>query len=176
MKQLEEFIIPLAGNKKGVSEFSFELDKSFFDTFEDNEVMDSEIYVNLTLTTGISAYDMHFELKGDVTLECDRCLEPMVQEIEHEAQLIVKLGEKYEEVDDTVVTLGPKDDDINVASFIYEYAKLALPMQRVHDEGHCDEDMLEEIQKHVRMDNDEEEEKETDSRWNALADLKEKMK
>lgn len=176
MKHLEEFKIPLTGSKESVSEFSFELKMDFFDAFEDKEIIASDVRATMTMTKGIDVYNMSFHIEGDVEINCDRCLDPMVQNIEHEAILIVKVADKYKEVDDTVVTIGPKDDDINVASFVYEYAKLALPLQRVHfDEDDCNSEMLDQMHKYERRE-ESEEEKEVDSRWNALADLKSKMK
>lgn len=172
MKYLEDFIIPLTGSKDGVNEFSFVLDKRFFTHFEDDEVLDGEVNVALSMRKGINIYEMNFHLVGNLTLNCDRCLEPMVQEIEIESDLIVKHGAKYEEIDDKIVTIGDKEDNIDVSSFVYEYAKLALPIQRTHSEGECNEDMLEQMQKYERV---EEVEKETDSRWDALADLKSKL-
>lgn len=174
MKYLEEFIIPLTGSKEGASEHSFELKKSFFQHFEDVEVLDSDVKVMMTLRKTISLFEMDFSLSGHLSVACDRCLESMVQTISYDTELIIKYGEKYEEVDDKVVTIGPNDDQINIASFIYEYAKLALPIQRKHPEGECDAEMIAQMEKYERR--EDVEEVETDSRWDALASLKDKMK
>lgn len=174
MKYLDEFTIPLSGSKEGASEHAFNIGKDFFQHFEDTEVLDSELQVVMTLIRNRTIFELSFALAGDLTVSCDRCLEPMVQEIEYSAELIVKYGDKYEEVDDKVVTIGPNEDEINIASFIFEYAKLALPMQRTHLEGDCDEDMLDQMEKYARHEDDEE--TPTDTRWDALAGLKDKLK
>lgn len=174
MKHIDEFTIPLSGSKEGASEHSFELKKSFFQHFEDIETLDSDVNVVMTLTKNIHVFEMDFSLNGNLTVACDRCLESMQQDISYNTQLIIKHGEKYEEVDDKVVTIGPNDDEINIASFIFEYAKLALPMQCTHPEGECDEEMLQQMEKYERREEDEE--KTTDSRWDALANLKDKLK
>lgn len=174
MKHIEEFTIPLSGNKEGASEYSFQLNKNFFQHFEDAEVIDSDVQVEMTLRKNINVFEMDFSLSGNMTVACDRCLEPMVQDISYSTKLIIKYGEKYEEIDDLVVNIGPKEDQINIASFVFEYAKLALPMQCTHAEGDCDNAMLEQMEKYERHIEDEEDTT-TDSRWAALAGLKDKL-
>lgn len=173
-RQLDEFIIPLTGSTKGVSEHSFSLNKSFFDHFEDDEILDSNVEVTMTLKKEMRHFEMDFNLNGILSINCDRCLEPMNIYIDFDNELIVKYGERYEEVDDKVVTIGPNEDEINIASFVFEYAKLALPIQRVHDEDDCDSEMLEQMAKYEKRE-EIKEEKETDSRWDALAGLKDKL-
>lgn len=172
MKYLDRFTVPLSGNNKDVSEHSFELKKDFFTHFEDAEIIDSDVTVVMTLRKSISAFEMHFVLTGDFTVSCDRCLEPMIQSIDYSTELIIKYGEKYEEIDDKVVVIPITEEQINIAPYIFEFAKLALPIQRTHPEGECNEEMLEQMQKYQRK---EEEEKDTDSRWDALAALKGKL-
>ena len=175
MKYLDEFTIPLSGSKEGASEHSFELNKRFFQHFEDTEILDSDVKAVMILIRNRSIFELKFSLEGNLTVSCDRCLEPMVQPISYETELIVKYGERYEEIDDKVVTIGPNEDEINIASFIFEYAKLALPIQRTHPEGECDEDMLEQMEKYARHEDDEQQTT-TDTRWDALAGLKDKLK
>lgn len=174
MKQIDEFIIPLSGSKEGASEHSFELKKSFFEHFDDVEILDSDVKVTMTLIKNTRVFEMDFSLEGKLSVACDRCLEPMEQEINYDTKLIIKYGEKYEEIDDMVVTISPNQDEIDIASFIFEYAKLALPIQRTHPEGGCDEEMLEQMQKYERHEDDAD--TTTDSRWDALAGLKDKLK
>jgi len=172
MKHLDEFIIPLSGSKEGASEHSFELKKDFFEYFDDNEINDAKLTVLMTLTKSISVFEMDFRLVGELTVACDRCLEDMAQAIDYRTELIIKYGEKYEEIDDKVISIPHNEDQINIASFIYEFAKLALPIQRTHPEGECNEEMLKQMEKYERK---EEKEEKTDARWDALAQLKDKL-
>lgn len=174
MKHLDEFTIPLSGSKEGTNKYAFNLNKDFFQHFEDVEIIDSNIKVEMNLSKNVNVFELKFTLSGEATVACDRCLDPMVQAINYNTELFVKYGEKYEEIDDMVVTIGPKDDQINIASFIFEYAKLALPMQRTHANGDCNKEMLEQIEKYERHIEDEDDTT-TDSRWAALADLKDKL-
>ena len=173
MKYLDEFIIPLSGSQEGVSEHTFLLKKEFFAHFEDAEILDSDVEVRMTLRKTISLFEMEFTLTGDLTVNCDRCLDALVQPIQYSTELFVKYGERYEEVDDKVVTIGPNEDTIYIAPFIFEYAKLALPIQRTHEEDQCNQEMIEQMQKYIRY---EEEEVVSDSRWDALAKLKDELK
>lgn len=171
MKHLNEFTISLSGTKKETSEYSFKLNKVFFEHFEDIEILDSDVKVTMNLTKSSNAFEMKFTLSGDLTITCDRCLEPLVQPINYKTELIIKYGNKFEEIDDKVITIGYEDDEINIAPYIYEYAKLALPIQRIHPEGECNEEMLEQMEKYERHEGSQT----TDSRWNALAELKDKL-
>ncbi len=171
MKHLDEFTISLSGIKKTTSEYSFTLRKDFFEHFEELEIQDSDINVAMTLIKSSNAFEMKFSLTGDVTLICDRCLDPMIQPIDYDAELIIKYGDEFKEIDDKVITVSYDDDNINIASYIYEFAQLAIPIQRVHPEGECNEEMLEQMHKYERR----EDEQKTDSRWDALADLKDKL-
>ena len=172
MKHLDEFIIPLSGNKANVSEHSFELKKSFFEHFEDTEILDSDVTVLMTLRKSISVFEMDFTLAGELSVTCDRCLEAMSQTIKYNTELIIKYGDKFEEIDDKVIKIPSTEEQINIAPYVFEFAKLALPIQRTHPEGQCDNEMLKQMEKYQRK---EEEEKETDSRWDALAALKNKL-
>lgn len=172
MKHLKEFIIPLSGNKKGTSEFSFKLDKKFFNHFNDTEIIDSDVNVTMVLIKSTNVFEMKFSLNGDMTVTCDRCLEPMVQNITYDTELIIKYGDKYEEIDDKVITINYNDEEIDIAPFIYEYAKLALPIQRFHQEGECNEEMLAQMGRYERRNN----EATADSRWDALLEIKKKLK
>lgn len=171
MKQLDEFIISLSGSKENVSEYSFELKKDFFEHFNDAEILDSDLTVLMTLNKSISVFEMDFSLAGELSVSCDRCLEPMTQAIKYNTELIIKYGDHFEEVDDKVVIIPSTEEQINIAPYVFEFAKLALPIQRTHPIGECNVEMLEQMQKYQRK----EEEKNTDSRWDALADLKDKL-
>lgn len=172
MKYLDKFTIPLSGNNENVSEHSFELKKDFFEHFEDAEIIDSDVTVAMTLRKSISVFEMDFTITGDLTVSCDRCLDPMIQDIEYDTELIIKYGDKFEEIDDKVIMIPSTEEQINIAPYVFEFAKLALPIQRTHLEGDCNNEMLEQMDKYQRK---EEKEKSTDSRWDALAALKGKL-
>ena len=107
----------------------------------------------------------------ELTVSCDRCLKPITQAIKYNTELIIKYGNHFEEIDDKVIVIPSTEEQINIAPYVFEFAKLALPIQRTHPKGECNKEMLEQMQKYQRK----EEEKNTDSRWNALAALKDKL-
>lgn len=172
MKHLDEFIVPLSGNKETLVEHSFVLDKSFFEHFDDQEIGDARLMVLMILKKNVSAFEIHFKLNGELTVACDRCLEAVVQSINYETDLLVKRGERYEEIDDKVLSIPREEERLNIASFLYEYAKLALPIQRMHAEGDCNSEMMAQMEKYQRK---SEESRQTDARWGALASLKDAL-
>ena len=67
-------------------------------------------------------------LKGSVTVQCDRCLEP----------LVIPVDESPEEV----FKPGTVEIDWDLSQEVYDYICLAMPLQRVHPEGQCNPDTV----------------------------------
>ena len=99
------------------------------------------------------AYELDFQLKGEVEVSCDRCLEPMSQPIEALCTLRVVMGDDYAD-DGDVVTIPERDGIINVAWNIYEFAALQIPLRHVHPDCEVEEEAPEE--------------EKTDPRWDEL--------
>jgi uncharacterized metal-binding protein YceD (DUF177 family) len=119
-------------------------------------------------------FELLFHTEGSVIVSCDRCLDDMEQPIETDNRLMVKLGDAYSEVDDTV-TIDENEGILDVSWFIYEFVMLAIPIKHVHAPGKCNSVMtqkLEELSGAVRSSKEEAEL--ADERWSAL--LKVKMK
>ena len=55
--------------------------------------------------------------------------------------------------------------------YIYEFVVMGLPIQRIHEEGECNEAMMAELNRHAVSDESEEEQGtdgDADPRWNEL--------
>lgn len=120
--------------------------------------------------------ELEIALSGEVSTMCDRCLDDYWQIIDFTHKLLVKFGEGWEDVDDEVLTIPIDDSRIDIGGFIYEFAHLALPMQRVHPESEegentCNPVMLAKLEEHS-IDNDDN----IDPRWKELGNLKDGLK
>ena len=108
-------------------------------------------------------------MEGYVIVECDRCLEEMELPIESYDELIVKYGEREETETEEVVVISPKEHDLDVSQFIYEYISLQVPMRNVHDEEEngqsCDPAVLKALED---LQPKEDEEPPSDPRWDGL--------
>ena len=90
------------------------------------------------------------EIRGSVTVECDRCLEALVLPVETSFRLSVKFGprdEHTETEDGEIVMLPYGEADLDLSQFIYDYVMTSLPMQRVHPDGECNEDAIKYLSK-----------------------------
>ena len=120
--------------------------------------------------------ELELNLRGDVLILCDRCLENYWQKIEVINTMLVKFGEEWDEADDEVLSIPLGESYIELGQLIYEFAHLALPLQRVHPdnksgESTCNSEMLEQLDKHSA-----EKEENIDPRWKDLVKLKEGLK
>ena len=119
-------------------------------------------------------------INGVVDTTCDRCLDPMEIDIEAERELIVKFGSEYREESDEVLVIPEQDGVLDLEWLLYEDIVLSLPMQRLHDEGDCNEEMMEiihgvqseEVDGTAQDAGEDEEESMIDERWAALKELK----
>ena len=161
------------------AEYQYQLDNLFFAELDAPEVQKGKVDVTLKVRKTSGVYQLDFHTEGHVVVICDRCLDEMVQPLETDDRLRVKLGAEYSEDDDMVVV--PEEDGyINVAWFIYEFIALSIPMKHVHAPGKCNKEMVDKLSKHLRtvkdeedddfedMEEAEEEPREIDPRWNEL--------
>ena len=101
MKHLKEFTIPFVGLKDGKHHFDFEIDKTFFDSFDYDEFNSSDMLVDLTLEKKATLMELHFNIKGTVNINCDLTNEPYNQIIKNDFDLVVKFGESYKVIEPT---------------------------------------------------------------------------
>ncbi|MBO5252144.1 MAG: DUF177 domain-containing protein [Bacteroidaceae bacterium] len=157
------------------AEYKYQLDNQFFADLDAPEVQKGQINVTLKVRKTSGLYQLDFHSEGKVVVICDRCLDEMELPIETEDRLKVKLGAEFAEIDDIVVV--PEEDGyINVAWFIYEFIALSIPMKHVHAPGKCNKEMVNKLNKHLRIEGEEDDEldetltdsQEIDPRWNEL--------
>jgi uncharacterized protein len=165
VKQQKDFVIPFKGLSTGLHQYTFKIDKAFFESFEYFETETGNINVELELMKEPALLDLHFKLDGIINLVCDRCLGNFSNTINGEFRLIVKFGDAYSEESEEVVVLPNTESSIDIKQFIFEYINLLLPIKRVHvNKIDCDPTMLQKLQNHIEQSND--------PRWDALKNIK----
>ena len=90
MEILKRYIVPFKGLKIGVHRFDFEVDDALFQAFESLEVKHGTAKVSIELTKAASMLTLDVEIRGEVTVECDRCLDDCILPIEFDDQIHVK--------------------------------------------------------------------------------------
>jgi uncharacterized protein len=168
---LRQYTIPFRGLKEGRHDFEFVADNSFFEQFDSSEVEKGLVRVRVEMVRHNQFLELHFSLSGRVTVQCDRCLAPYAQGIDHRATLYVRFGETTHEQSDEIFILAESAAELRIEQFIYEYVHLALPVKRIHPEidGHsgCDPQMLDWLDAHKVQEGSDV----TDPRWDKLKGL-----
>ena len=132
MGKLDGYIVDLKGLSSDTVSYSWHVDDDFFSAVQGPEIKHGLLDVALRVKQTSGAYELEFQLQGEVEVSCDRCLEPMSQPIEAHSTLKVVMGEEYAD-DGDVVTIPEREGIINVAWNIYEFAALQIPLRHVHE-------------------------------------------
>jgi uncharacterized metal-binding protein YceD (DUF177 family) len=169
VKSNRQFVIPFKGLKTGKHDFIFDIDDKFFDSFEDSEINKGMVHIEIQLIKSVTMLELMFDLKGTVTVMCDRCLDDFNLSISYNTNLYVKFGDTTEEQTDEILVLSHNEFELNVSQYIYEYTLLSLPYRRVHpdnDQGEsmCNKEMLRKLNEYLIDENI----RHPDPRWSDL--------
>ncbi|MDR7130711.1 uncharacterized metal-binding protein YceD (DUF177 family) [Algoriphagus sp. 4150] len=133
MKFWRTFDIEVIKFLEGIHEIDFEIGESFFQNFEDNElVKKGNLTARVIMKVGANVIEMNFHIAGTVTLTCDRSLEPFEQLLDFSEKMIYKYGAEEKEIDENVIMITRDTPKVNVAQLIYEFILLALPLKKIH--------------------------------------------
>jgi uncharacterized protein len=169
---LRQYAIPFKGLKEGKHLFDFVADNSFFEQFASSEVKRGLVNIQVELIKHLQFLELRFDINGKVTVHCDRCLDPFVIRISHQAMLYVRFGKETLEQSDDLLILADSENEVRLDQLIYEFIHLALPIQRIHPEidgiSGCNPEMLEKLNAHLADDPGNASE---DPRWGKLKEL-----
>lgn len=180
MKDLNKYGIEIFKLSNAKHEYDFEVDKSFFDQFENSPVSEGNVSVHLFLDKRETLIEAKFEFRGSVELTCDRSLDLFDFSIDIDGKLIYKFGEEEMEVDDEIIIITRNTQRINIAQFIYESIVLGIPYKKLHPMYHEEEDEDDDsngriiYQDEISNDlNEEDQDNDNiDPRWDKLKNLK----
>lgn len=147
MSRRREFEIAFVGLKPGVHEFNYTIDDKFFEAFQQQDFRNCKAHVKLQLDKKSSFMQLKFEVGGAMEVTCDRCSNNLPLDLWDEFNLTVKMVENPEmmngqEDDPDMYYIDQGKNHIDVASWIYEFINLSLPMQKTcafekMDGPHC---------------------------------------
>ena len=167
MRALSDYIIKFEGLKQGTHFFEFDVDTKFFEEFDCFEFEKATFKVDLEFEKQSTMMLLNFDFSGTITVPCDRCIDEVDVDVLGEEKLILKFGsEGYQETEDIIV-LPDNAFEINVASNIYEFIMVNIPQKRVHLEGLCNQEVIDELEKIEQK----EENNDIDPRWSTLKDI-----
>jgi uncharacterized protein len=185
VKAANKYNIDIFRLNEGVHHYQFAIDNDFFSLHEQDLIEKGEALLNLTLNRSSTMMQLKFEVKGTVELVCDRSLRTFNEPLDFTENLVIKFGEEYLEVSEDVVIIPEGSQKLNIASFLFEYIALALPMKKLHPDLRIEEDGDDWDEEDIKLvyssSTADVEEKETDKlideekidpRWSVLKKLK----
>lgn len=155
--KLPQFKVQLAGRPDGRYEQDFVCDTQFFRDMENDEVAGADIAVHLDMEKKNDAFRLSFSCRGEMSIPCDRCLEPMDHHVDTAYTLTVRYGDDYDEVSDDLLVIPWSDAALDVSGIIYDTVMLTVPLRHVHPDGGCDQEMAAMLGRHSSGQEDEEE-------------------
>ena len=142
------FIIPLNGLPAGKTYCNWQADKEFFNSFENSDIIDASIDVDVMVEKSGNYLGVDCDICGKLVVECDRCLEDLALPVEKKVQLSIKFGDEPAESSDLmedereIVYLPLEAAELDLRQIVYDYALLSLPLQRVHEDGKCNPEVM----------------------------------
>lgn len=174
MNWLSQYSIQFSGLSEGMHLFDFSVDKRFFAEFEESEIEEGSVHIQIEMEKRSTYLRLNFLISGEVELICDRCLENYMQPVESHYPMLVKFSDTETDDNDEVIYLNSGDHQLNVAKLIYEFIVLSIPIRHVHpedEEGNslCDPEMLKKIDEYRVTGTDDNDV--VDPRWNDLRQI-----
>ncbi|WKN32938.1 DUF177 domain-containing protein [Porifericola rhodea] len=180
MKNLAHFDIDIYKLANKQYKYQYQIDKSFFDNFENSLVKTGKLNAEVTFDKQENLITVIFDIKGEIELECDRSLEKFDYPISIHEKVLYQYGEEEQELSDEIIIITANTQKINVAQNIYEFIGLSVPMRKVHPRYAEEEDPLVDGEiifssstaKDSEEKKDEKNDDNVDPRWNVLKNLK----
>ncbi|MCM1080083.1 MAG: DUF177 domain-containing protein [Bacteroidales bacterium] len=161
---------------EGDSAVTVRLGGDFFSAMEASDITQGDVRVDVSIRKTAHFSDVTFRAIGTVEIPCDRCLDPMEQPVDARQHLTVKFGSEYSE-DDDLITVTEDNSVLDLSWLVCEAVILSLPVKHVHAPGKCNRAMIQLLSEHsaTRSDDTAGEQQETDPRWSALEELKQRF-
>lgn len=173
---MQPFVIALNGLAAGKTQFRWHAEGQFFSGFENSEILDADIDIDVIVEKSGRYIGVDLDLEGTVTVECDRCLADLTIPVSASPRFSVKFGEESgndkltAEGEREIIFLPESDTDMDLSQVIYDYTCLSLPLSRVHAEGECDPETVKYLSTEVEA-SPSESEKDVESPFAALKSL-----
>ena len=118
------------------------LNGSFFRHLDQQEITDGHVAATISVRESAgSLFRIHIKAEGSVIVPCDCCLDDLEIPVEAEDTLQVAYEDELPEPTDEVTAIPASQVAYDLSWDIYETILLALPLQRKHRSGECNEDV-----------------------------------
>lgn len=140
MNALRAYDINIAGLDNKRHEYDFESDDAFFTALDQSLIEKGHVHTHLVLEKSETMIRLEFHSTGTVEQLCDRSLDEYDEPVDTTQVMLLKFGDRNEELSDEIELIERNTPTINVARYIFEFISLSLPMKRLHPRYRSDED------------------------------------
>ena len=155
MANKRAFEIAFVGLKPGIHEFSYTVDDKFFAEKGNPDFTNCQANIKLSLDKKSSFMLLKFEIGGKADVTCDRCGNPLAMDIWDEFNMLLKLVENPDEMneqeeDPDVYYISRTESHVDISNWIYEFVLLSFPLQKSCSEEErggpqCNNEVLEKL-------------------------------
>ncbi|MEC4112977.1 YceD family protein [Myroides pelagicus] len=191
MKIENKFLIPFTGLKNGEHKFEFQVDNSFFESYDYRDFNSINATITVLLNKKTTLLELNLKSEGIANVPCDVTNLDFDLPITNTLDLVVKFGEEYNDDHDELLIIPFTEHQINIGQYVYEMLVLSIPQKRVHPGvldgtlesealdilGYSNDDDLDEFLEELddefddQEDLDEDNNEEIDPRWAELKKL-----
>ena len=137
----------------GSYDFDYQLDSDYFSQLDHSFVLGGLVRAKAHLNLRADDYDLTISVHGQVSVTCDRCLEPMNIDINDEQEIDPDdlTGATHRSYSEALLQRsGPTAPAvIDLPWLAYELIVVNLPTVHCHPEGGCNPDMIALLQNHL---------------------------
>ncbi|MBR8704245.1 hypothetical protein IX315_001933 [Porphyromonas levii] len=143
MRLSNDFTLDFTHFPKEAESIELLLGDDFFARNEGGEILGGDVSLILTVSPlDTNRFQLSFDYVGEVSVECDRCLQPLSIDIDAVELVDIVIGDSLNDVDDEVITLDAQNPIYDFSWIAYELLALHLPIQRMHEIEDCDPEMV----------------------------------
>lgn len=178
VKELSKYDVEISGLENKQYTYQFESGNAFFEEYEQSLIESGAFKATMILDRSSTMIQLSFKIVGSVGLVCDRSLESFDEQIDVEERIILKFADKDEELTDEIVLINRNRSRINVATYIFDFIALTLPMKKLHPSLREEEEAFDFEDEDGTLVYSSAQQDETaenpniDPRWDALTNLK----
>lgn len=144
----DELKIDLSLVEEGSREAQYCLDDPFFASLGQETVLGGNVTASVRLLRHGDSFALSLQLGGEVTVTCDRCLDPVAIDVKADDDIVIMLADRSDE-DDSAIYVDRKQPVFDLGWLLYEEIVTALPVVCCHREGECNPQMEELLQAHL---------------------------
>lgn len=154
MRSKGEYTVDYGGLSIAEHNLNYDITDELFLQFTESEVKAGDCKVEIILKKHSSFLEMRINIKGEVVVECDRCLDDLPLPIDFQSVLIVKFSMDIEDPrfeinaeQEDIIWVNTNDGEIDLTQYFFDSICLSLPISRIHSDDEdgnstCDGDML----------------------------------